>query len=341
MKHCIYINKTEPEVTFLSEEHIFPAGIGGIQKLPMEYVSHESNNSFSKMELQFMRNSFIALPRQFFGPGKRGSLNLNKATQGNVSLIKTSHNEFSLGFLSLGNPYSIPQVRINIKGTCHFISDGSNIIDQVKETSQFINNLSKYNGKYILIKDKEIKNNEFILGIHDGRWYLALSNNDIESEVNKYVQELIKENQFKNVTPFFKKEQPKIKQTIIIDDNFYRVCAKILFNYLAFVKGQEFVLQKNFDPIRNWILNGGKNSFAELAKKDLQIPFPEQAHKLIITKRGKELIGYISFYGDGFETSVTLCKDLDGFFDVEGFICDWKNRQEFRFIDYINSLQEN
>lgn len=65
MKYCIYLKKTEPEVTFSSEEHIFPAGIGGIQKLPLEYVSHDCNNAFSSMELDFMRNSIMSLPRQF------------------------------------------------------------------------------------------------------------------------------------------------------------------------------------------------------------------------------------------------------------------------------------
>ncbi|WP_057912619.1 HNH endonuclease [Peribacillus muralis] len=73
MKHCIYFKKTEPEATFLSEEHIFPAGIGGKKKLPQEYVSHDCNNAFSSMELEFMRNSIISIPRQFYGPGNEGN----------------------------------------------------------------------------------------------------------------------------------------------------------------------------------------------------------------------------------------------------------------------------
>jgi hypothetical protein len=74
MRCCIYLKGTEPVLSFNSQEHIFPAGIGGIQMLPKGYVSDQFNNSFSKIELDFMRNSLIALPRQFYGPGKRGSI---------------------------------------------------------------------------------------------------------------------------------------------------------------------------------------------------------------------------------------------------------------------------
>jgi hypothetical protein len=42
---------------------------------------------FSTMELAFMRSSLIALPRQFYGPGKRGKLNPKNATKSSVSLM--------------------------------------------------------------------------------------------------------------------------------------------------------------------------------------------------------------------------------------------------------------
>lgn len=72
MRCCIYLKGTEPVLSFNSQEHIFPAGIGGIQMLPKGYVSDQFNNSFSKIELDFMRNSLIALPRQFYGQEKEG-----------------------------------------------------------------------------------------------------------------------------------------------------------------------------------------------------------------------------------------------------------------------------
>ena len=98
-KFCMYLKQTEPELTFKSDEHIFPAGIGGIQKLPMEYVSHDANNAFSAMEGQVMKKSLLALPRQFFGPGKRGNItNPKKATQGAVSLMSSVTNPETVEF---------------------------------------------------------------------------------------------------------------------------------------------------------------------------------------------------------------------------------------------------
>ncbi|WP_066302082.1 hypothetical protein [Bacillus sp. FJAT-29937] len=344
MKFCIYFKKTEPEVSFSSEEHIFPAGIGGIQKLPMEYVSHNCNNGFSGMELSFMRNSLIALPRQFVGPGKRGNLNPMNATQGPISLMKglASPNSIELGYLSLGIPYSISQIKIDINGTLQFISDRS-FGDANRQTSEFIKNLGKYNGRYTLFEDKRLSQNELILGLHNGKWYVALSNKDLETKIDNYVQKLIEQNPFDNFTPNYNSEQTRVHQTLQFDDSYFRVCAKIIFNYLAFVKGQQFVLQECFDPLRDWIVNGGENNFAKLtgeATTFSNIPFPDQAHKLFITQVRKTLFGQISFYGDAFETVVKLCDNIEGPFNIEGFICDWQNRQEFSFVDFLNATIE-
>lgn len=35
-----------------SREHIFPAFVGGIRKLPSDYVSQKANSFFSKMEIK-------------------------------------------------------------------------------------------------------------------------------------------------------------------------------------------------------------------------------------------------------------------------------------------------
>ncbi|MEQ6855593.1 hypothetical protein AAHH17_14020 [Lysinibacillus capsici] len=348
MKRCIYLNKTEPEVKFESEEHIFPAGIGGIQKLPMEYVSHECNNRFSRMELQFMRNSHLSLPRQFVGPGKRGKLNPKKATQGAIGIVENlkDQNISTLGYLSLGKPYSISQIIINVKdNTCNFVSDKS-FGDADKQSSDFIDNLSKYNGVYTLIEDSRFKDDEFIIGYHNGKWYVALSNKDLNTEINNYVQKIVEQKPIRDGAPRYESEQIRMHQKLQFDESsYFRICAKIIFNYLAFVKGQKFVLQKCFDPIRDWIVNGGDNNFANITGKEIEsisaIQFPEQAHSLFIVKKGKSLFGFVSFYGNNSGTIVELSDDLEGYFNIEGFICDWKNRQEFKFIDYISSLQEN
>lgn len=340
MKYCIYFKKTEPDVTFLSEEHIFPAGIGGIQKLPLDYVSHNCNNAFSAMEMPFMRNSLIALPRQFYGPGKRGKLNLKNATKSSVSLMNgvSDSTDIQFGYISLGQPYSIPQIKFNVNGTCHFISDNS-FGDANKQVLNLIKLLEEFEGKYKLFKNEQLSQDEFIVGCLEKKWYVALSNTDLETEVSNFIEKILEQKPFEKQSVNFGTMQPNVSQTLQFDDTYYRVCAKMIFNYLAFVKGQAFVLENCFDPLRDWIVNGGENNFAGLIGKEtsFSLPFPERSHKLFIIQDKKSLKGYISFYG-GFETQVNLCDDFEGFFETEGFICDWKNRIEFSLVDYINKL---
>ncbi|MEG0448996.1 MAG: hypothetical protein RR595_03965 [Lysinibacillus sp.] len=343
MKYCIYLKKSEPEVSFSSEEHIFPAGIGGIKKLPSEYVSDDCNNDFSSIELGFMRNSLISLPRQFFGPGKRGKLASRYATKSSISIVSNvdDPNEIELGYISLGKPYSISQIKVNINGTAKFIS--SSIDDATKQISDFSSNLTKFANKYILIKEEKFADDEFTLGFHEGNWYLGLSNEENQSQVSNFIQKIIDQKSFENKTPSVGTMQPKVKLSMQVDEGYFRICAKIIFNYIASIQGQDFALKKCFDPLRNWIVKGGENHFAELLSGQALfkgISFPPQAHKLIITKVDSSLIGYISFYGDSFSTIVYLCDDFTDPFEIEGFICDWENRREFRLLEYINTLHE-
>ncbi|MCP1495141.1 hypothetical protein J2Y73_005172 [Peribacillus frigoritolerans] len=345
MKHCIYFKKTEPEVTFLSEEHIFPAGIGGKKKLPQEYVSHNCNNAFSSIELEFMRNSLISMPRQFYGPGKRGKLTPSKATKSNISIMTGLNEPISIGFgyISLGKPFNISQIRVNTNGPIQFSSDPS-FGDAQNQLSDFARKLESFNNTYILHENDQFDEKEFILGIHDKKWHVGLSNKELLPRVNEFVQKLIDQKSFENKTPSYGTSQPRVHQSIQMDDSYFRVCAKIIFNYLANKKGQDFVLENRFDPLRNWIVNGGENDFATIMEnKRIQfepISFPEQSHLLMITRTASSLMGYISFYDQNFPTAVTLCDDFDEPFEDDGFICDWKNEKEYTLLEFLHEENE-
>ena len=58
---CIYLEDNE-NLNYDSVEHIIPAGLGGIKKLPLHFVSREFNNMSSKIERTLMRHSLIAIP---------------------------------------------------------------------------------------------------------------------------------------------------------------------------------------------------------------------------------------------------------------------------------------
>ena len=115
MNTCIYSKKTEPDVHFKKQEHIFPASLGGLSKLPKGYVSDEINEKFSsELEIEFMREGIISIPRQFMGPGTRGNIsNIKKATQSKVHLMKDDGNRYALGYVVLGKPIHIKQIIFN------------------------------------------------------------------------------------------------------------------------------------------------------------------------------------------------------------------------------------
>jgi len=339
-KLCIYLKETEPIVTFKSGEHIFPAGIGGLQKLPKEYVSHDANNAFSSMEGHVMKRSLLALARQFYGPGKRGNItNFKKATKSTISLMSSKVNPtvIKFGYISLGKPYFISQIKINNSGNYQFSSDSS-FGENEQHIMDFFLNLKNYKGKYTLYEDERFDKGEFLLGFHQDKWYLGARNRDIFIEIDNVVKKLVEHNLSKKYTSNYSSELISIEQTLEFDDRYFRVCAKIIFNYLALKKGQDFVLNECFDPIRNWIINGGNETFAYLTGKKtdfFDLSFPDKAHKLFIIQSGNNLIGIISFYDNNFETVMTLSNNFKGNFELEGFICDWKNKKEYQILEYI------
>lgn len=124
----------------------------------------------------------------------------------------------------------------------------------------------------------------------------------------------------------------------------------MVFNLLTLEKGQEFILNSRFDPIRNWIYTGeGKNNFVHLIESDNIMKkrfgslYPERSHYIFITQIDSELVGLIGFYGSTFSFSVKLAElnpDEILLHDVCGLICDWKNRKEYTLIEYVLKLSQ-
>jgi hypothetical protein len=351
MNKCIYLKGIEPELTFNSGEHIIPAGIGGIKKLPNGIVSDQVNTRiFSSLELDFMRNSPISLPRQFHGPGKRGSFVPEKASKSNVHLMVSTDDgsHFTLGYIKLAKPYSIPQVSVCPNGVVHF---GFNTADGIAElqTKQLIDDMKEFDGKYHEINDDRIPIDDFLLGADNNRWYLAKNPSKQITNLLEIVGRIINSADTESIEPSYQTSQMTCHQSMAFNiESYFRVCAKIVFNFLALSKGQDFVLKEEFDPIRGWILNGGENVFVQLMDKDgkpellVELPFPPLSHKILITQVDDKLIGIIGFYGANFETIVQLAENLKlNAFILDGLICDWKNKKEYRLMEFISSLGDS
>lgn len=350
MNFCIYLKRTETELTFKSGEHIFPAAIGGIQKLPESFVSEEFNNKFSKLEGHFTQDELLSLPRQFHGPGKRGNLNPKRATKSKICILSEENNPNSvrLGYISLSKPYYIPQIKININGETQFSADLSEG-DGKTQVNDFFKSVQEFNDYYTIHEEKNINQDEFIIGYEivnkKKKWHIAFSDSKHLNNINKWIERLNKTTLPEKVNAENKSAMVNAMQGLQVSESYFRTCAKIAFNFLAFVKGQEFVLQECFDPIRNWIINGGKNkAFVsdflndEELKRFHSIKFPEMSHKLIIINNRGTLCAYISFYGGHFGVLIQLGSGFEGEFEFDGFICDWQNRKEYKFFDYIKQL---
>ena len=112
---CIYY-KDKIHLNYKSQEHLFPAAIGGILKLPLGFVSDEFNNDFSSLEGELIKTSLVAVPREIEGPGKRGKLADKYATKSKGALMQNTNDEsvFSLGYLKKGKLIDIPSLAINL-----------------------------------------------------------------------------------------------------------------------------------------------------------------------------------------------------------------------------------
>jgi hypothetical protein len=99
------------------------------------------------------------------------------------------------------------------------------------------------------------------------------------------------------------------------------------------------VLKAGFDPIRNFIANGGINEFARLNTSASQrsLSLPRNAHSIIIGRTGDVLIGHVALF-EGLDTHILLAKDFKDDFSLCGMICDWEKQSEYELYDFLQKL---
>lgn len=340
---CIYYGSRE-DLTYKKQEHIFPAGIGGIQKLNQGVVSDQANELFSPMELKLMHNSIISVARTLKGPGKRGSLSPRKATKSGVIIGKQENGDIVFSYLRKGIPFIVPCfMRINNKVYIHL--DGQGNISKSPEIirAQFLEDLKNYNGKYRLLVSHFIPAECLLIGYYEDHFYVG-SKEPITTpeQVEKEILFFINAKQENGLAC---KKQEHLTQDIILEEgtDASRIYAKIAFNTLAFIKGESYVMQHRFDNMRNAIL--GKEEYMDIleqlpsARDDrIKTILPEDSHACIMTCFGGNLVADVRLYGYwGHMVILGTCKQEE-FPHPDGFICDWKNRKEYRLIEYIELL---
>lgn len=348
---CIYY-KNRQSLEYDSGEHIFPAAIGGIKKLPKKYVSKDFNTDISGLELKFIREGVISIPRELLGPGKRGSLNINKATKSKVHLITNERDEnndtpkYSIGYTSLAKTYEIPHMifeSTNYSNVLFSYTEVDNIAETLKEFKQTCSNIEKL--RFRIQHEDVLPQNMVIIGIkqniEENFNCFVFKNPNNRLSVSKELIKTLVEALFVKETPKTTSYMPTSYGSGGISQDDFRVYAKIAFNFLADLKGAEFVLQSYFDDIRNWIAEGGENNFANinLDKNDiietLNQSFPLDSHSIIIRSIGKHVVATVTLY-QYFRVDVIISNSFNGQIMSDGFICDWRNKKEYRLYDYVH-----
>lgn len=347
MWQCIYSLEKLDNMAFSSQEHVIPAAIGGRNRLPRGYVSDATNNMFSELERSFAREA-MAIPRMIVGPGKRGSLTTRKATISKISVMEEEKTkEICLGYISLGKPYIIQQI--------HFLK-GSHKAKISHLSQDFFQKLNNYDGNYLqIIEDSRVQENEYILGFHDKKCYLAIKEGADSKKakvlITLWVKELDKANKIKKFTYAKKQQKVCIKNSFNLEDDYFRVLAKIGFNCLAYVSDANFVLDKKFDPVREAIYTGNniynhidkinrsyKEDTISTMLKNLDrigdTKFGLSRHVILIFSIQSTLKAQVYLYGSKTAHFITLAEDFRSTF-IDGIICDWENEKEQKLSELL------
>lgn len=338
---CIYLGNSE-NLTYQNQEHVFPAGLGGIRMLEHGVVSDQANKMFSPMELKLMRHSLIAFERMMYGPGKRGSHNPEKASKSAVNVGLQDDGKPILCYTAAGKPYNISQFYRH--GNEAMISVPNEGFDAEKQIASFLGFLEHLPGKYSFIKSEYVPEGDILVGIFDGIYYVATNserptNACIEKEVKLFLSHF----QMKEI----KCGEHHVKQAHRLgeDAEIARMYAKIAMNVLALLKGSGYASHSNFSDIRNWILTG-ESSTDYFFLPQIQVEplnefmkiISQKAHWCIFISRNGKLDAIVCLYNCYIRRFILGDLPEEKSFLLDGYICDWENEREYTIMQFVDMI---
>ena len=338
---CIYLGNSD-NLTYKNQEHIFPAGLGGIRMLDPGVVSDQANELFSPLELKLMRQSLRAIDRMMFGPGKRGSFSPQKASKSLVNVGLQDDGQPVLCYMALSKPYYIPQFHLHENEARVSVPDEHG--DTEKPFRDFLNSLEKFNGKFVYLGSDRVPQGDILIGFFEGTYYVATATG--RPDVAKIQEEITKLIEHFGIKEVHRGEH-HTEQSHRIEENpdIARRYAQVAMNTLAFLKGQNYVEHPNFDEIRRWIVTGAsEKEFSFLPQIQVE-PLtgamriiPDKAHWCIFVCFNGFLEAVVSFYNHVVRR-FTLGELPDGnSFTLDGYICDWMNKKEYSIMQLVDVI---
>ncbi len=341
---CIYW-KSDADLTFNKKEHVFPAGIGCKTTLPKGYVSDKANEETSILEAELLRET-LALPRIFEGPGKRGSLSVEKQTKSDVCIAVDELDEVQLAYISLGKPY--PIIQIHKRGILLSVSSPNQNIDYDTKPiiDDLFNRLETFHNPFVFIESKRLKEGECIFGFYNNKQYYAAKTKQTLERIKDQINEIKSiKNSFEQAFLSPKSSHISCDMFFIMTERTNRAVAKIACNTAAYCFGNTFLLNPCFDDIRSYIVEGTKTtdyvSFVQIVdiKNEIDL-MPHKSHWCLITKYGMNLIAVVCFYNH-FAFQVLLSDCCHTNVQPNGFICDWKRKKDYKLYEFLSLLSSD
>ena len=337
---CIYYENKE-NLHFDSAEHIFPNGLGGIQKLPVDYVSKEANQYFSKLERKlFKGNSLLNFIRSTYLKDKE------------TENLYMRNND--IGYLKNKKLYLKPLIIID------------NIDNDVSVSMKLPedNNVEKETSKILLELKKHFANN-----------WIKVVHKDIESgiamlicskEKGKYKFKLYTKEKanVENIKKFFlnkrfeisdvkkkKIKNPQINAELKTDfDLYYKVLGKISLNLLAYKFGKSFVMKKDFKELKRKILSEKKidkimdyinfTDIKLLENFGIYNSYEKGEFSYIcIIKIENSLVAFFSFFGI-LNFYLILLQNTELYIPFTFYFLDYKKKIEIFNLNEMNFLND-
>lgn len=362
MAYCIYSGADERTASFESAEHIFPKCIGGVRCLPRGWVSDAVNQSFSRLELGFARsNPTVALSRMLLAQtGRKKHHNRERI---GIFTNPVNHSDQMLGYIRNAVPFPLHQAVItadfSLKGPgtipIRLVLAPSKTETYESQLRALWTQLRSYTGSPHCIKDKRVPMHTYLLGYHDRRWFLGISEAENPEEVKPHLQKLIEAVSARESeavlfhTGEIVSGQHQVEVAFSFEGNYLdylRVYAKIAVNCLAALKGEALLRSPGFQDIKRAILTGadiekhvwkadGPNpvSSALRAFPD-RLVLGEHCHVTAFLQKDGWVYGVVSLYGLE-DPIIVRVGQAETRVETDFYICDWEHRVDYTLTECV------
>lgn len=351
MEQCVYLFDREKKLTYKKQEHIISAGIGGIRTLPKGYVSDQANELFSKYELKCLRYSPLLIERARYGPGKRGSFNINSIDVPDVLSLEPwtegiKHSYICpLGFLFKNNAYIIPQIVI-------VMSNSKDLeVIYLRSTYQAAGNINEFDfhfrmQEFLSSSSRNYKNIEVpydtnliftCIGLYKKNWYICSTQPDFN--IDLLTTQILDKKPFSgSLTDYLGSPKPIFRYRRVIDFADMVpifIHAKNCFNSLILFKGCDFAKQNIFNKFRQCVLTNlcwdavalPVNNVPSNILLFLKNRIENHAHVVAIYTDNDAVMAFSVLYGESYGLFKLGEKYFGEAFSY-AFICDFENRKE-------------